>query len=46
MGIPGKVLTTSLILRTKSSNKKQKERSVITGITNQDFGKLLKNFNN
>ena len=48
MGIPGKVLNTSLDTRNKSSHKKKKqnERFDITYITNQDFRKLLKKFNN
>ena len=44
MGRPGKGLTTSLALSTKSSNKKQKAGLAITGITNQDFRKLLNKF--
>ena len=46
MGRPGKGLTTSLDLRTKRSNQKQKERFAITNITNQDFRKFLKKFKN
>ena len=46
MGISGKGLTTSLILSTKSQNKKQKVRISITDITNQYFRKLLWEFNN
>ena len=46
MEIPGKGLTTSLDLRTKNSNKKQKSRSAITDINNKDFSKLLKKFKN
>ena len=43
---PGKGLTNSMYLRTKRSNKKQNARFSITGITNQEFRKLLKRFNN
>ena len=43
---PVKGLTTSLDLRTKRSNNKQKERFNITDITNQYFRKLLKKFKN
>ena len=46
MGIPGKGMNTSLELRTKSPNKKQKARFSMTEITNQDFIKFLKKFNN
>ena len=46
MEIPGKGLTTYPDLRTKSSNKKQKERFAITDINNKDFIKLLKKFKN
>ena len=42
---PGKGVTTSLNLITKISNKKQNTRFSITDITNQDFRKLLNNFN-
>ena len=42
----GKGLTTSLTLRTKKPNKKQKSRISITGITNQYFRKFLRKFNN
>ena len=42
----GKGLTTYLNLKTQSPTKKQKARNVITDITNQDFRKLLKWFNN
>ena len=45
MGIPGKGLTTSMDLRTKSS-KIKKVMFDITDITNQDFRKFLKKFNN
>ena len=45
MGKLGKELITSLDLRTKIPNKKQKARFATTEITNQDFRKLLKNFN-
>ena len=43
---PGKGLTTSLALRTKSPNNKQKERFPITDITNQNFKNFLKMFKN
>ena len=43
---PGKGMTNSLDLRTKSSNKKQKERFSIDDITNQYLSKLRKSFNN
>ena len=46
MGRTGKGLTTSLALRPKRLNKKQKARFAITNITNQDFRKLLKKFKN
>ena len=46
MGRPDKGLTSSLDLRNKSSKKKQKERFYITEITNEDFSKFLKKFNN
>ena len=46
MGRLGKGLITSLSLRTKRSNKKQKSKFAITDITNQYFRKLLKKFNN
>ena len=46
MGIPGKGLTNSMALRTKSMNKKQKARYSVTDITNQDLRKLLKGFTN
>ena len=39
-------LTTSLALRTKSTNKKQKAGFDITDITKQYFRKFLKNFGN
>ena len=42
----GKGLTTSLTLRTKRPNKKQKARTAITDITNQYFRKLIKYFSN
>ena len=44
MWIPGKSLTTSLSLSTKTPNKKQKASFSITEITNQDLGKFLKKF--
>ena len=43
--IPGKGLTTSINLKNKSSNKKQKARFAITVINIKDFRKFLKNFN-
>ena len=46
MGRPGKGLTTSLYLRSKVPNKKQKARFSITDITEQDFRKLIKKFDN
>ena len=46
MEIPGKGMNTSLALRTKRWNKKQKSRFVIIGNNNQYFRKLLKKFNN
>ena len=46
MGRTGKGINTSLAIRTKRSNKKQKSRFNITDITNQYFRKLLKNFKN
>ena len=46
MGILGKGLTTSLSLRIKNPNKKQKLSFAITDIINQYFRKLLKGFNN
>ena len=46
MGIPGKGLTTYLYLRTKIPDNKQKARFFITDITNENFRKFLKGFNN
>ena len=46
MVISGKGMTASLVLRTKIPNKKQRVRISITDITNQDFRKFLKEFNN
>ena len=46
MGRPGKGLTTSLALRTKSSNIIKKASFSITDITNKDFRKLPNNFRN
>ena len=46
MGRPGKGKTTSLALRTKKSNKKQKARFDITDITEQKLRKFLKKCNN
>ena len=43
---PGKGLTNSLGISTKTPNKKQKAMFDITDITNQDFRKLLNKFNN
>ena len=44
MGNPYKGLTAYLALRNKSPNKKQNARFAITGITKQDFRKLLMKF--
>ena len=41
-----KGLATSLTLKTKYPNKKQKARTAITYITNQYFRNLLREFNN
>ena len=46
MGISGKEMNTYLTLRTKIPNNKQKARTAIIAITNQDFRKLLKELNN
>ena len=46
MGRPGKGRTTNLHRITKIPNKKQKARLTITDITNQDYSKFLKKFNN
>ena len=46
MGRPGKGVTTSLDIRNKYSNKKQKARFSINEITNQYFIKLRKKFKN
>ena len=46
MGRPGKGMTTYLDLRTKMSKNKQKSRFDITKITNLDFRKVLKKFDN
>ena len=46
MGRTRKGMTNSLALRTKRSNKKQKSRFDITDITNHDFRKLFRKFNN
>ena len=40
----GKDMNTSMFLRTKSPNNKQKARTSITGITNQYFRDFLKEF--
>ena len=45
MGRSGKGMDAYLTLRTERPNKKQKSRTAITDITNQYFGKLLKEFN-
>ena len=42
----GREMTTSLDIRTKRSNKKQKARFSITDITNKNFRKFIKKFNN
>ena len=44
MGISGKDMTTSLTLRTKSPNNKQKSSTAITDITKQYFSKFLREF--
>ena len=41
---PENGMTSSLALRTKIPNKKQKTRFAITDITKQDYRKFLKNF--
>ena len=46
MLITGKGVTTYLALSNKKSNNKQKARFYITAITNQDFRKFLKKFDN
>ena len=46
MVISGEGMTTSLALRTKIPNKKQKARIAITDITNHDFRKFHEAFNN
>ena len=46
MEIPVKCLTTYLYISIEMLNKKQKSRFTIADITNQDFRKLLKKFNN
>ena len=46
MGIPGKGMNTSLSLRTKRSNDKQRARFSINEITNQDFSNFLNKFKN
>ena len=40
MGRPGKGMTISLAIRTKTPNRKQKSRCAITEITKQDFRKF------
>ena len=42
----GKGLTTSLTIRTKRTNKKQKARNSITDINNQYFRQFLKKIRN
>ena len=44
MGIPGKGLTTSLYIRTKIPNKKNKAWFAIIDINHQDLSNLLKKF--
>ena len=46
MEISGKGVTTSLTLRTKRTNNKQRASINITGSTNHDLGELIKEFNN
>ena len=46
MGIPDNGMTTSMVLRKKRSNNKQKARFAITDITNQVFRNFLKKFKN
>ena len=46
MGRSGEGLNTSMYLRTKMTNKKQKTRFAITDINNQGFRKFLKKFKN
>ena len=46
MDISGKGMTTSLALRTKTPNKKQKASISITDITNHDLRKFLEAFGN
>ena len=43
---PGKGLTTSMNIRTKSPNKKQNAGFYITAITKQDFRKFINKFEN
>ena len=43
---PGKGITKSLDIRTKSSNKKQKARFFMTGITKEYISNLLRKFKN
>ena len=43
---PSKGLTTSMSLRTKNPNKKQKEKFDITENNNQDLREFIKKFNN
>ena len=46
MGISGKGLNTSMTIRTKRPDKKQKRKTTINIINNQYFRKLLKEFKN
>ena len=46
MLITGKGMKTSMDLRTKTSNKKQKAKFAITDNTNQELRKLINMFNN
>ena len=46
MGRPGKALNTSMDLRNKIPNNKQNKWFAVTEMTNLDFSKLLRNFNN
>ena len=46
IGMSGKGLSTSLILRTKSLNNNHKARTSITDINHQYFSKLINTFDN
>ena len=46
MGIPGKGMNTSMDIRNKIPNKKQRAGFAITDITKQDLRKLLQKFEN